>query len=193
MWQLLTMPKKIIILVFIILILIAGGGFFWWDGNQKDVRGLNKNLPEGVRVVKSLFGKEYKVVNKIDGYEFKVPEEWGGIEDVDYIPEREVKGFQSANITIEGLKGEARLMGISSFKEKEDLNLKDWAQKMFNAFGLVGDFTPETVGDFETIKTQENIHLGGMYVYFLKKNLRIYVITGGSEEFIRYIIANGKW
>ena len=67
------MKKKIIIIISIVLILVAGGGFFWWNGNQKDVRELNKNLPEGVRVMKSLIGNEYKVVNKIDGYEFKVP------------------------------------------------------------------------------------------------------------------------
>ena len=112
----------------------------------------------------------------------------------EYIPEREVKGISSSNITIEGLKGEARLLGVSYFKENKDsFNLKDWGQRFFENFGFVGDLTIETIRNFELIKTQENVHLGGMYIYFLKKDFRIFVFTGGSEDFIRKIIINGKW
>ena len=41
--------------------------------------------------------------------------------------------------------------------------------------------------------TQENTHFGGEYVYFFKNDNIVYSITGPSEEFIRYIITNGKW
>ncbi|MDO8659513.1 MAG: hypothetical protein Q7K54_02830, partial [Candidatus Parcubacteria bacterium] len=68
------MIKKIVLLV--VVLGLFGGGFFYWWNNQADVRELNKTLPEGVKVVKSFFGGEYKVINKIDGYEFKVPKEW---------------------------------------------------------------------------------------------------------------------
>ncbi len=139
------------------------------------------------------FAREYKVVNKIDGYEFSVPKEWGGIKEIKYIPEREIKGFRSTNVTIEGLKGEARLIGISYFKEEDSFNLKDWGEKFFENFGFIGELTPETIRNFEILKTQENIHLGGMYIYFLKKDFKIFIFTGGSEEFIRDIIINGKW
>lgn len=193
MWQLLTMPKKIIILVFIILILIAGGGFFWWDGNQKDVRGLNKNLPEGVRVVKSLFGKEYKVVNKIDGYEFKVPKEWKGLNEIEYIPERSERGYSGDSINIEGKEGFGRVAGVDRFRVEGNVSLEVWAKKSFEDFGLSGEFSQGRVGQIEIVKTQEKLHFGGEYVYFFKKSLAIYNITGPSEELLREIILNGKW
>ncbi|MFH1181230.1 MAG: hypothetical protein V1705_02370, partial [bacterium] len=78
------MVKKIGILIFVLV--LAGGSFFYWQQNQKDISRLNKNLPKGVKVEKSLigFGNEYKVVNKIDGYEFKIPREWNGLEEIEY-------------------------------------------------------------------------------------------------------------
>lgn len=76
------MAKNTLVFVVAALLIIAGGGIFLWNENQKDVRELNKNLPEGIKVTKSLFGNEYRVVNKIDGYEFSMPiasEEWEGL------------------------------------------------------------------------------------------------------------------
>ncbi len=67
------MKKLIFWVVSVAVLVLAAGGFFYWWQNQADVRELNKTLPEGVRVVKSLIGSEYKIVNKIDGYEFKIP------------------------------------------------------------------------------------------------------------------------
>jgi len=185
------MAKKILFLFIIILLLIGGGVFYWWQ-NQEDVKELNKGLPEGVRVVKNLKG-EYWVVNRIDGYEFKVPDEWGGLREIEYIPEREEKGFRGSSINIIGIKGEARGGGIDRFKAEKEANLIAWAQDMFNTVGLIGDFTPERVGNFEAIKTQENVHLLGMYMYFIKKEASVYTFTCGSEEYIREIIISGKW
>ncbi|MFQ6082596.1 MAG: hypothetical protein ACE5WD_04455, partial [Candidatus Aminicenantia bacterium] len=174
-------------------LIVGTAGFFWWQ-NQKDVRELNKNLPEGVRVVKSLTGKEYRVVNRIDGYEFKVPEEWRGINEIEYIPERTEEGYTMASIELEGKEGESRVFVINRFKtEKPDLNLELWVKTNFDTFGLIGDFSKDKVKEFDIVKTQENVHLLGMYVYFFKKNSGIYAITGGSEEFIRDIIISGKW
>lgn len=68
------MKKKAFIAGGIILTLaLGGGGVFLWQKSQVDVQTLNKTLPEGVRVTKSLLGNEYRVVNKIDGYEFGIP------------------------------------------------------------------------------------------------------------------------
>lgn len=177
----------------VLILGLFGGGFFYWQKNQADVRELNKTLPEGVKVAKSLFGEEYMVVNKIDGYEFKVPKEWKGINEIAYIPEREEMGFRGTSINIEGLQGEARGMGVDRFRVERSSNLIDWAKNMFEVVGLTGEFNIETIGNFEVAKTQENIHLGGMYMYFLKKDNVIYVIVNGSEEFIKYVITNGKW
>ena len=186
------MNKKIIIPLIIILLLATGGIFLWWQ-DQKEVREFNKNLPEGVKVVKSLFGKEYKVVNKKDGYEFKVPEEWKGIDKIDYIPETTEEKYTVASINVKGLQGEARFIAVDQFKVEDGLNLESWAEKIFDDYELSGEFTQDTIENIDVVKAQENIHLAGMYVYFFKKNSAIYAITCGSEEFIRDIILNGKW
>ncbi|MDO8590593.1 MAG: hypothetical protein Q7R65_01300 [bacterium] len=63
------MNKKTAIAILILVVILAGGGFLLWQNSQAAVKDLNATLPEGVRVVKSLFGNEYKVVNKLDGTE----------------------------------------------------------------------------------------------------------------------------
>ena len=189
-----AISKKIIVSIGIVIILLLGaGGVFWWQ-NQKDVRELNKNLPEGVRVVKSLIWNEYKVVNRIDGYEFKASKEWGGINEIEYVPERTEEGYTAASIGIEGKEGGSRIVTIDRFKaEKTDIDLEKWAKTNFEAFGLVGNFEKDNVAGFRVVKTTEEVHLLAMCVYFFQKDLAIYAIVKGTEEFIRYIIDNGKW
>ena len=183
--------KKIIFSV-IIFILIGGGFFYWWQGHA-DERELNKTLPKGIRVDKCLLSGEYRVVNKIDGYEFKIPPEWKGIKEIEYIPKTAEEQYDVASINIKGLEGEARFIAIDQFRVKEDLTLENWAKKIFDDYELLGDFTQDVVEGIDTVKTQENIHLAGMYVYFFKKDSKVYALTCGSEEFIHYIITNGKW
>lgn len=185
---------KNIILAVLVLGLLAGGFFYWWN-NQADVRELNKTLPGGVKVVKSLWGNEYRVVNKIDGYEFKVPKEWKGIREIEYVPEREEMGYKATSIGVEGGEGAGRIASIDRYKSGGDIsnNMRLWAETNFKTFELAGDFSEDVVGDFNIVKTQENVHLGGMFVYFFKKDSIIYAIANRSEEFIRHIIINGKW
>ncbi len=194
------MIKKIVLL-FVVLGLVGGGFFYWWQ-NQADVRELNKTLPEGIRVEKSLFEEEYKVVNHIDGYEFKIPPEWKGVKEVEYVPESEFEYLKREKaeevkitaIYVEGEGGYAESISIDLYKLKQQPSgLKLWAQNLFQDMGLEGEFTEEDIGGFKTVKTQENIHLGGTHIYFLENNLKIYVFNGWSIEFIEYIIANGKW
>jgi len=186
------MAKKIFFLIIILLLLAGGGVFYWWQ-NQEDVRELNKGLPEGVRVVKNLKG-EYWIANKIDGYEFKVPDEWGGLREIEYVPASTEKGYTASSIGLRGKEGGSRIIAIDRFKiENPDINLELWAEANFETFGLIGDFSKDRVREFEIVKTQEEVHLVGMYVYFFKKNSVIYAITCGSEEFIREIIISGKW
>lgn len=186
------MNKFIKLSVLIIFLLLIFGGVFYWK-NQQTVAGLNKELPEGIKVVKTLTG-DYVIVNKINGYQFKVPDKWQGIEEIKYIAERTEKGYTADSIEIEGKEGISRVMGIDHFKvEKADLDLERWAKANFETFGLIGDFSRDKVRKFEVMKTQENVHLGGEYVYFLKKGSGIYAITSPSEEFIHEIITNGRW
>ena len=179
-------------LIFIIVLLLIAGGVFYWK-NQQEVADLNRELPDGVRVVKTLFG-DYVVVNKIDGYQFKIPEEWGGVKKIYYTQERIEKDYNLSSFELEGNKGASRIGVINRFVIQElDLDLKFWAELNFQKFGLVGDFNKDKIDSFEIIKVKEDVHLIGMYVYFFKKDSSIYTITNGSEEFIREIIINGKW
>ena len=183
--------RKIIILFFIFLLFIIAGVFYW--RNQADVRELNKGLPEGIKVTKSLSGR-YAVVNRIDGYEFRIPEEWKGIREIEYLSERIEEGYTASSIGIEGREGGSRIISVDRFKTEElDSSLDLWAKDNFDTFGLIGDFTSDKIGEFNVVKTQEEVHLMGMYIYFFRENSTIYAITCGSEEFIREIIIDGKW
>jgi hypothetical protein len=184
------MLKKIIFL-FLIIILLGGGFFYYWR-SQENVRALNKTLPKGVKVEKSLLGN-YKVVNKIDGYEFEVPKVWGGVDRVEYISEREEGGFKGTSMYLEGRLGIARVVSIDAFSNDNNKSLRQWADSFFTQFGLVGTFEDFTIKNLEALKTKENEHLGGAFVYFVKIDKKIYVFNGGSEEFIKEIILGGKW
>lgn len=184
--------KKVLILA-IILLSILGGGIFLWNKNQKDVRELNKNLPEGVRVTKSLFGSEYRVVNKVDGYDFKVPDAWSGVNQIEYIPEENFKSYRLATIELEGNQGGSRIVIINRFEKSNSDSLKEWAEKNFEVFGLIGKFENTKVRGIDVVKTQEEKNLLGMYVYFFQQGSSIYAITNGSEDYIQEIITSGKW
>lgn len=188
------MVKKILILV-VVLVFLAGGGFFYWWQGHADERALNKTLPEGVRVDKCLISGEWRVINKIDGYEFKIPEEWQGINEIEYIPEREAEGYVGTSLTIEGNEGMGAVVGLDRYTSGGNMesDLKSWAKSNFDIFGLVGAFTEDKIGEFNVVKTQEEVHLWSEYIYFFKKASAIYAMTCGSEEFIREIILNGKW
>ena len=185
--------KRQFFVLFILFLLLFVGGVFLWQENQKDVAELNKNLPEGVRVIKSLTGEEYRIINKIDGYEFRVPKEWRGLDKIMYTPKRIERKYSGTSIGMEGKEGTGCIIGIDRFDIEERINLKNWAERFFEEFGFIGEFILEKIDTVDVAKTQENIHLGGEYVYFFKQDYAVYTITGGSEEFIRDIIINGKW
>ena len=186
------MIKKIVLSVAVLGLL--GGGFFYWWNNQTDVRELNKTLPKGVKVAKSLFGNEYSVVNKIDNYSFKVPAEWKGVKEIEYIQNRQVDDYNVASVGVKGLSGSGTILSLDVYSGiQPDINLEQWAANLFSKFELTGEFKKQDMGIFPVVKVKEEEHLGGTYVYFLKNNSKIYVINGGSEEFIKEIILNGKW
>lgn len=189
------MSKKIVLAVFgVLLILVAGGGVFWWWQYQKDVRELNKNLPEGVRVVKNLAG-EYRVVNKIDGYEFKAPEEWRGLKEVEFYEEEE--GYPGiTGLALEGFEGAERELGIILYKlDIPDRSLKSWVEERFKRIGLseavqFREFKVETI-DVMSVKAEE--YFVDFVWYFFKNDQKIYEVDNVSEELVREIITNGKW
>ena len=183
--------KKLIILIVLVFLLTIGGVFWWW--NQRDARELNKNLPEGVRVVKTL-GGDYKVVNKIDGYEFKIPSEWEGIEEIEYIPTNKEEEYLVTSINIKSLEAKKGGVGIDQFQiTDKEFNLETSVKRILEEYGLSGNLIHDVIEGNEIIKVQENVHLGGEYIFFLKENSSIYAITGRSEKDIKEIISNGKW
>ena len=188
------MRRKIIVSLLIIAFLaVAGGSFYWWQG-QQSVRGLNETLPDGVRVKKSLFSNEYFIINNIDGYEFRVPMAWEGIEKIEYILEEEAMGLKGTGIGIKGKNNGFTLLSLDIFYlEQKDIDLLEWTRELWELSGFVGDLTKDTVGDLNIVKGAEGVHLGGTYLYFLEKNKKIYILNNGSEEFIQEIILNGKW
>lgn len=191
--------KKIVFLsLIILLILIGAGGFFWWQKSQKDIKELNKNLPEGVRVVKSFFSNGCKVVNKIDGYEFKVPKEWERLGDIRYyeIPKN------GNRLTIESPPAFiSELIALDTYKE-DVKELKPWVIDLYRSqLGIEGELTgyeiqEEELESLKIIKLKEASPTISISYFFQNKDKSItYEIRSEIwvEESIREIIVNGKW
>ena|SRR3989338_163656 len=138
------MNKKTAIAIFILVLIFSGGGFLLWQNSKAAVKDLNATLPEGVRVVKSLFGNEYRVVNKIDGYEFKVPKMIGKTWLISYDDFAENKYWHIPLVSNElrklveketalivfGWKGEVSDFKIERFAFKEDVSLEKFVENL---------------------------------------------------------------
>lgn len=181
------MKKLVLAAVSVVVLVLVSGGFFYWQ-NQADVRALNKTLPEGVKIAKSLIGNEYRVVNKKDGYEFKIPPNMTDLKEVKYYEEKDSNG-----ISLESLND--GVLGFGVYKiDATDINLESWVDDWISKFKTYS-WTKEkgVIGDFEVIKLNENEHLAGVFNYFFKKGPRIYSVNSLSEDPIDYVISNGKW
>jgi hypothetical protein len=147
-----------------------------------------------VRVVKSILGDEYRLVNKIDGYNFKIPTEWRGLKEVNYYPETTERGYTASSMNMEGNESPGRIINIARFKlEERNIDLGLWVEDYFEASNATNEFEKEIITDIEVIKTKKfDLGLSG-YAYFFKRDSIIFAVAGPSEEFISYIIANGQW
>ena len=196
------MKKKTLFLIILgLLIVVLTGGVFWWWQDQSEVKELNKNLPKGVRVVKSLFRKEYKVINEIDGYELKIPKKWGGIEGIEYSTFEKEEGIKSFLFLVASKKGEG-FTGIELYRETSaDKNLELWAKKWAEEHepflitqikrGMV-KIEKEKLGNLEAVEFKTKT--GSVLSYFFQKNFKIYRLWGGApDKSIREVILNGKW
>lgn len=183
-----NMSKKIALAIFgVFVILVAGGGFFWWWQDQEDVRELNKDLPEGIRVVKSLAG-EYRVVNKIDGYEFKVPQRWRGLAEIDHVPERRISEMATSGFILTSPTGV--IIGIDQYKMNQpEKELETLIKEFFEPEGLLEKLR---IGHYEVIKVEIE-RLAGSQIYFLKRNSKVYVVGSFEDNDIQEVILSGKW
>lgn len=203
-------------LIFTIVLLLVAGGVFYWK-NQQEVVDLNKELPDGVRVVKTLTG-DYVVVNKIDGYSFKVPDEWEGLSKAIYkdITKTELsigealqkKIIFESYLLIEGtrpLDG----MELRVLKFIDDINLNTFVEQFKEIympfrktetsefFPQIADFIVENLKGLKLSillqsKYGSEMVLSDQY-YFFKKDSKIYIVMHFDDEFVREFIANGKW
>ncbi|MDP2664659.1 MAG: hypothetical protein Q8O97_01685, partial [bacterium] len=133
------------------------------------------------------------VVNKIDGYEFKVPREWDGLKSIEYFPKTTEGQYQVASINVVGIQGSSRFIAVDKFILEEGKDFDTTVQKILEGNGLVSELKKESLENFEVIKTQGVQGLGGLNITFFRTKNYIYAITGGLEEFTKEIILTGKW
>ena len=181
--------QKIIVFVLLILFSIAYS-FYWKD--QQAIKALNEGLPEGIRIERELIGN-YKIINEINNYTFKVPSIWKGVEEIKYLTERESLGYKFTSINIKGKTPENGVIAVVKFESKPDIDLMTQANLFFEAFELERSFTESKVKDIDTIVSKDNPDLMGIDASFFQKDNYTYLITCGSEDFIKEVILNGTW
>ncbi len=181
--------QKIIGSVLLILFFIPG--FSYWK-EQQAIKTLNEDLPEGVRIEKALIGN-YKIINEINNYTFEAPSTYKGIEEIKYLTERESSGYKWSGINIRGKTPENGVVAIVKFESKPDMDLTTQATLFFKAYDLSGGFTEDKINDIDVVMDKNNPRLMGVDASFFQKDNYTYLITCGSDEFIKEIILNGEW
>ena len=182
--------KKSIILPLSLIILLSISFCYWEE--QKAIKTLNENLPEGVRIEREIIGN-CKIVNETNGYIFKALSACRDIEEIKYLTERESKGYKFSSINIKEDTDENGVIAVVKFESKPDIDLATQAELFFKAFELDGNFIESQVGDTNTVISKDNQGLMGIDASFFQKGDHTYLITCGSEDFIREIITNGTW
>jgi hypothetical protein len=192
------MAKKIIFLIIIVLI-IAAGGFFWWQ-SQEEVRELNKNLPEGVRVVKSLFGP-FEVINERYNYIVRLPKEQKKISTIEYLEKKDEEMryictvCKEASIILLGSIGKEKTnLILESYKPKDgNIDLEKFIQEGNPTWLRRVEVKKEKLNDVDVIKVSREFEWGRLYHYFFKGTSNFYRVEFISEEFIQKVILNGRW
>jgi len=174
-----------------LLILVLAIGYCYWE-EQQVIKALNKDLPVGVRIEKGLIGN-YRIINEINNYKFEAPSTWGEIEEIKYLTERESLGYKFSSINIKGKTSEGGVIAVIKFEKKPDIDLATQASLFFEAFELEGNFTENKIEDVTTVISKDNPGLMGIDASFFQKNNYAYLITCGSEDFIKEVILNGEW
>lgn len=186
--------KKVIFFVVAVVfaVLVIGGFFYYWWQNQANVRELNKTLPEGIRVVKSLTGNKYDIVNKLDGYQFGIPinlNSWNVIGKVEYknltntgsgyrlkMDEAIQKMINSESVLTVSNPNDMMIIEVSSLHLNIEVGLDEFADN------FKSKFIPARQGKtIEIVPKIDNILIGGLKILRLSevsKSLR------GEEDVI---------
>jgi len=179
------------IIVSVLLILSSVASFSYWK-EQQVIKALNEGLPEGVRIEKSLMGN-YKIINEINNYTFEAPNTYKGIEEIKYLTEKEGGDYKFSSINIKGKTPENGVIAVVKFESKPDMDLTTQARLFFETFDLNGDFTEDKINDIDIVIDKNNPRLMGIDASFFQKGNYTYLITCGSEDFIKEVILNGEW
>ena len=174
-----------------LLIFLLAIGYCYWE-EQQVIKTLNENLPVGVRIEKGLIGN-YKIINEVNSYSFEAPGAWKEIEEIKYLTERESLGYKFSSINVKGKTPENGVIAVIKFEKKPDIDLTTQANLFFKAFELVGNFTENKIEGMDTVISKNNPGLMGIDASFFQKNNYAYLITCGSEDFIKEVILNGEW
>ena len=179
------------IIVSVLLVIFSSTGFSCWK-EQQGVKALNESLPEGIRIEKALIGN-CKIINEINDFIFEAPSNYKEIEEIRYIAERESEGYKFSGINIKGKTSENRVIAVVKFESKPDIDLIAQADLFFSAFNLNGGFAEDKVENIDIVINKNNTRLMGIDAAFFQKDNYTYLITCGSEDFIKEVILNGEW
>ena len=194
------MNKKLFIPLIILVLLLIAGGVFWWLQSGKELRELNKDLPEGIKVLKSLTG-QYMIVNERDGYRINWPKKELKIV---YYEERQniektLPPFFSQEVKKLFVSGASLFLGeytilpevtINCFKLKNGIDLEKLRQIYENSsFFANSTINLEQKGEFEVLIIEDSYQVN----YSFKINSKIYNIACSEENLCQSILQNSRW
>lgn len=183
------MSKKVIIIGAVILLLVAiGGGVFYWWQSGKELREINKDLPSGVKAEKK--DDQSILQNEAEGYEIKIPDGWGGIDNAEYTGE-----VGSGQFSIKS-KETDEWVSIFTFNDVKQPDFHTWVEQHLKEFEGMRFFSPiitgeETLNGHEVIKVRDVNPTGTFYFYFVKNGSKVLEIyTDYSENAVREVVSN---
>lgn len=194
------MNKKLFIPLIIIILLLIAGGVFWWWHSGKELRELNKDLPEGVNIIKNLTG-QYMIVNEQDGYRINWPEK--KLEIVYYEErqniEKTLPPFFSQEVKKLFVSKTSLFLGeyailpevtINCFKLKNGIDLEKLRQTYDNSsFFANSTINLEQKGEFEVLIIKDSYQVN----YSFKINSKLYNIACPEENLCQSILQNSRW
>jgi len=176
------MKKRKFVFFLVSLVFLCFFLFFYFK--DKEIRELNKNLPQGVYFEKR--GKELFLINKLDGYELKIPKSWEGVREVRYVDN---------GVHLEGKN--YQLLSIFSYSLKDkNISVEKWVSKEVIP---TGKFVEPKIIEKTKISFYEVIGIkdfGGMmgelFFFYLKRpqGSRIYEFLSDSKEVVKEAIVN---
>ena len=195
------MNKKLVIIFVILIFLAVTGGVFWWQSGA-ELRELNKDLPEGIKITKDTSG-QYKVTNKKDGYEIQWPEEISKAAYQEYWEGNEDPAIKAEDPIVRG--GTIGFNGIliSYIEFAPGTNLESWLQNVAQENHITLHIEKYKIGNIAVSKEcivkirDKNVPLmcddEYDYSYSFSVGSKNYKIMYASEKEAEDIIKNTNW